>query len=126
MTDRVDLNCDMGEIPELIANGTQEALMPFLTSVNIACGGHAGDDATMRATIEQARRWNVAVGAHPGRQASRREEHALCFRIERGGHDLSGPTRLEQRGDLAGPAQRPDPTGHVARPEHDKHASRQE
>jgi UPF0271 protein len=63
---RIDVNCDMGEIPELIANGTQEALMPFLTSVNIACGGHAGDDATMRATIEQARRWNVALGAHPG------------------------------------------------------------
>jgi 5-oxoprolinase (ATP-hydrolysing) subunit A len=63
---RIDLNCDMGEIPELIANGTQEALMPFLTSVNIACGGHAGDDSTMRATIEQARRWNLALGAHPG------------------------------------------------------------
>ena len=63
---RIDLNCDMGEIPELIANGTQEALMPFLTSVNIACGGHAGDDSTMRATIEQAMRWKLAVGAHPG------------------------------------------------------------
>jgi 5-oxoprolinase (ATP-hydrolysing) subunit A len=63
---RIDVNCDMGEIRELIANGTQEALMPFLTSVNIACGGHAGDDSTMRATIEQARRWNVALGAHPG------------------------------------------------------------
>ena len=63
---RIDINCDMGEIPELIVNGTQEALMPFLTSVNIACGGHAGDDSTMRATIEQAQRWNVAVGAHPG------------------------------------------------------------
>jgi UPF0271 protein len=39
--------------------------MPFLTSVNIASGGHAGDDATMKATIEQARRWGLAVGAHP-------------------------------------------------------------
>jgi len=63
---RIDVNCDMGEIPDLIANGTQEALMPFLTSVNIACGGHAGDDSTMRATIEQAQRWNLALGAHPG------------------------------------------------------------
>ncbi len=63
---RIDLNCDMGEIPELIANGTQEALMPFLTSVNIACGGHAGDDSTMRATVVQAKRWKLAVGAHPG------------------------------------------------------------
>jgi 5-oxoprolinase (ATP-hydrolysing) subunit A len=63
---RIDLNCDMGEVPVLIANGTQEALMPFLTSVNIACGGHAGDEAMMRTTIEQARRWNLTLGAHPG------------------------------------------------------------
>jgi len=62
---RIDLNCDMGEIPELIANGTQEALMPSLSSVNIACGGHAGDEHTMKSTIEQALRHNVSVGAHP-------------------------------------------------------------
>lgn len=62
----IDLNCDMGEIPEAIADGTQESLMPYLTSANIACGGHAGDEQTMRITIEQALRWNVAVGAHPG------------------------------------------------------------
>jgi len=63
---RIDLNCDMGEIPEAIADGTQEALMSSLTSVNIACGGHAGDDASMKATIEQALRHKVAIGAHPG------------------------------------------------------------
>ena len=40
---RIDLNCDMGEMPEAISDGTQESLMPSLTSVNIACGGHAGD-----------------------------------------------------------------------------------
>src|ERR1041385_295580 len=62
----VDLNCDMGELPEAIADGTQEALMPSLTSVNIACGGHAGDETMMKATIEQALRWKVAIGAHPG------------------------------------------------------------
>ncbi len=62
----IDLNCDMGEIPEQIADGTQESLMPSITSVNIACGGHAGDENTMKATIEQARRWNLAIGAHPG------------------------------------------------------------
>lgn len=62
----IDLNCDMGEIPEAIADGTQESLMPFLTSVNIACGGHAGDEQTMRTTIEQAQRWKLAIGAHPG------------------------------------------------------------
>jgi UPF0271 protein len=63
---RIDLNCDLGEVPEAIADGTQEALMRSITSANIACGGHAGDERTMRATIEQALRASVAVGAHPG------------------------------------------------------------
>jgi 5-oxoprolinase (ATP-hydrolysing) subunit A len=63
---RIDLNCDMGELPEAIADGTQEALMPSITSVNVACGGHAGDERTMKATIEQALRWKLAIGAHPG------------------------------------------------------------
>jgi 5-oxoprolinase (ATP-hydrolysing) subunit A len=63
---RIDLNCDMGELPEAIADGTQEALMSSVTSVNVACGGHAGDEQTMRTTIEQALRWKLAIGAHPG------------------------------------------------------------
>src|SRR5580658_5820313 len=62
----IDLNCDMGEIPEHIADGTQESLMRSITSVNVACGGHAGDEKTMKATLEQAIRWNLTVGAHPG------------------------------------------------------------
>ncbi len=62
----IDLNCDMGELPEAIADGTQESLMPSLTSVNIACGGHAGDERTMKTTIEQALRWKLSIGAHPG------------------------------------------------------------
>jgi UPF0271 protein len=62
----MDLNCDMGEVPEAISDGTQESLMASLTSVNIACGGHAGDSQTMNATIEQALRWRLDVGAHPG------------------------------------------------------------
>jgi 5-oxoprolinase (ATP-hydrolysing) subunit A len=62
----IDLNCDMGEIPEHIKDGTQESLMRSITSVNIACGGHAGDERTMKTTIEQALRWNLTIGAHPG------------------------------------------------------------
>src|SRR6266478_4727206 len=62
----IDLNCDMGEMPEHISDGTQEALMRSITSVNIACGGHAGDAQTMAATIEQALRHKLAIGAHPG------------------------------------------------------------
>ena len=63
---RIDLNCDMGELPEAIVDGTQEALLRSITSANVACGGHAGDERTMRTTIEQALRAGVAVGAHPG------------------------------------------------------------
>jgi 5-oxoprolinase (ATP-hydrolysing) subunit A len=63
---RIDLNCDMGELPQAIADGTQESLMRSITSANIACGGHAGDEQTMKATIEQALRWKLAIGAHPG------------------------------------------------------------
>jgi UPF0271 protein len=62
----IDINCDMGEVAEQIADGTQESLMPSITSVNIACGGHAGDERMMKATIEQALRWNLTIGAHPG------------------------------------------------------------
>jgi UPF0271 protein len=62
----MDLNCDMGEVPEATADGTQEALMHSITSVNIACGGHAGDERTMKTTVEQALRWKLAIGAHPG------------------------------------------------------------
>ena len=61
----IDLNCDVGESPEAIADGTQQALLPFFTSVNIACGGHAGDASTMRTTVEQALGLGIAIGAHP-------------------------------------------------------------
>jgi UPF0271 protein len=62
----MDLNCDMGELPDAVSDGTQESLMASLTSVNIACGGHAGDARTMKETIGQALRWKLDVGAHPG------------------------------------------------------------
>ena len=62
----MDINCDMGEIPLMVEDGSQEALMPYLSSVNIACGGHAGDERMMSATVEQAMRWKLQIGAHPG------------------------------------------------------------
>lgn len=58
---RVDLNCDLGE-----GAGHDAELMPLITSANIACGGHAGDDETMREAMALARRHGVAIGAHPG------------------------------------------------------------
>ncbi|MGH2499946.1 MAG: LamB/YcsF family protein, partial [Candidatus Limnocylindria bacterium] len=57
----IDLNSDLGE-----GAGTDEAIMPFVTSANVACGAHAGDEATMRATVALALRHGVSVGAHPG------------------------------------------------------------
>jgi UPF0271 protein len=63
---RIDLNCDMGELPEAVADGSQQALLRFVTSANIACGGHAGTPEMMKQTIEQALAAKVAVGAHPG------------------------------------------------------------
>ncbi len=57
----VDLNCDLGE-----GAGFDAALMPWITSANIACGAHAGDAATMQATVALAQRHGVAIGAHPG------------------------------------------------------------
>ncbi len=58
---RIDLNCDLGE-----GAGFDAELMSLITSANIACGAHAGDEATMRATVTLARAHGVAVGAHPG------------------------------------------------------------
>src|SRR5207244_3871001 len=63
---RIDINGDMGELPEAVGDGTQEALLRSITSANVACGGHAGDERTMQTTVEQALRARVAVGAHPG------------------------------------------------------------
>jgi UPF0271 protein len=57
----IDLNCDLGE-----GAGHDAELMPRITSANIACGAHAGDAATMRATVALAQKFGVAVGAHPG------------------------------------------------------------
>ena len=59
----IDLNCDMGELPDAVL---EEALMRHVTSANVACGGHAGDSATMKRTVDLARQYGVAVGAHPG------------------------------------------------------------
>jgi UPF0271 protein len=66
MSDRwIDLNSDLGESEESLARGTDFELMRYITSANVACGGHAGDEHTMRETVRIARQLNVAVGAHP-------------------------------------------------------------
>lgn len=55
-----DLNCDMGE-----GIGNEEQIMPFIRSANIACGYHAGDNATMQRVVELCLKYNVNIGAHP-------------------------------------------------------------
>lgn len=62
----IDVNCDMGEIPALLNDGTQDRLLEHVTSVNISCGAHAGDPITIEQTIRSAKAHNVKVGAHPG------------------------------------------------------------
>jgi UPF0271 protein len=62
----IDLNADVGESFGPWPMGTDEALVPLVTSVNIACGAHAGDATTILRTAELAARHGVAIGAHPG------------------------------------------------------------
>lgn len=57
----IDLNCDMGE-----GLDNDALLMPFISSANIACGYHAGDENIMQRTIDLCLQHNVAIGAHPG------------------------------------------------------------
>jgi 5-oxoprolinase (ATP-hydrolysing) subunit A len=63
---RVDLNCDMGESFGSYKIGHDEEILDFVTSINIACGFHAGDPATMRKTVKLALEKTVGIGAHPG------------------------------------------------------------
>jgi len=55
----IDINCDMGE-----GMDNDAALMPYISSVNIACGYHAGNEETMQQTVALASRYGVAIGAH--------------------------------------------------------------
>lgn len=66
MTSRIiDLNADMGEYADDAQRASEEALMPLISSCSIACGGHAGDPNSMRATLQLAKKHNVSAGAHP-------------------------------------------------------------
>ncbi|MBN49620.1 MAG: hypothetical protein CMN85_08765 [Spongiibacteraceae bacterium] len=61
MRQSIDLNCDLGE-----GMGSDKALLELVSSANIACGGHAGDQQTMSACVREASNLAVAIGAHPG------------------------------------------------------------
>lgn len=63
---KIDINCDMGESYGRFEVGNDAAIMPFITSANIACGFHAGDAISINRTIKLALKHKVAIGAHPG------------------------------------------------------------
>src|SRR5688500_7823641 len=60
----IDLNCDMGESYGAWTMGSDAALMDYVSSINVACGFHAGDATTIRQTVETAIAKGVKIGAH--------------------------------------------------------------
>lgn len=80
------INCDCGESYGRLSVGQDEAVLPHITSANIACGFHGGDPTTIRRTVRLARRHNVTCGAHPslpdlmgfGRREMHIEPEELC------------------------------------------------
>ena len=64
----VDLNCDLGESFGAYRIGNDEEILDYVTSVNVACGFHAGDPSVMRKTVQLALERAVKIGAHPGLQ----------------------------------------------------------
>lgn len=65
MGDAIDLNADLGETVDGVPTADDDAMFALVSSANVACGGHAGDAESMRASVERARREGTAVGAHP-------------------------------------------------------------
>lgn len=59
-TYHIDINCDLGE-----GMGNEKDLMPYISSCNIACGGHAGNESTIFEVLQLAKEHQVKVGAHP-------------------------------------------------------------
>ncbi|MBX2845126.1 MAG: LamB/YcsF family protein [Saprospiraceae bacterium] len=82
----IDINCDLGENYQDMIRTNDEALMPWVSSCNIACGFHGGDPLTMVNALALARKYDVKVGAHPsypdrknfGRVKMDLEEEVLC------------------------------------------------
>jgi UPF0271 protein len=85
----VALNCDIGEAYGMWSLGDDEAIMPYISMANVACGFHAGDPVVMRDTVALAKAHDVKVGAHPsypdlqgfGRRVMDMEPHELTAAI---------------------------------------------
>lgn len=61
----IDLNADIGEADTAVWAASEAAIVSAISSANIACGGHAGDTASMRLTVRNAKSAGVTIGAHP-------------------------------------------------------------
>ncbi|RDX38184.1 5-oxoprolinase subunit PxpA [Kangiella sp. HD9-110m-PIT-SAG07] len=85
MNRTIDINCDLGESIESDDWARDAEIMPYISSCNIACGGHAGNEGSIRVSVQNAKAHNLAVGAHPsypdkenfGRQSIQLSEKAL-------------------------------------------------
>ncbi len=62
----IDLNCDLGESFGAYTIGMDSAVIPYITSANVACGYHAGDPLVMQKTVAACKKNDVHIGAHPG------------------------------------------------------------
>ena len=63
---KIDLNCDLGESFGAYTIGLDDAVIPHISSANIACGYHAGDPLVMKKTVALCKQYGVSAGAHPG------------------------------------------------------------
>jgi 5-oxoprolinase (ATP-hydrolysing) subunit A len=62
----IEINCDLGENIEALNSGLDFELMEFVEVINVACGGHAGDDHIMTEIVKKAGTKGLKIGAHPG------------------------------------------------------------
>jgi len=65
MNRSIDINCDLGESTKPESWARDAEIMPYISSCNIACGGHEGNQASVNASINNALAHNLAIGAHP-------------------------------------------------------------
>lgn len=63
---KIDLNCDLGESFGAYKIGSDDSVIPLISSANVACGFHAGDPAVMAKTVQLCKTNSCAIGAHPG------------------------------------------------------------
>ena len=61
----ININCDLGETSKFCSTENDPLLLSIVNSANIACGYHAGDEHTMRETVEISKKNRVSIGAHP-------------------------------------------------------------